>query len=154
TRGATVSALRTTSGRIACGTVLIAGGLWSPALCDLLGLHIPMQRVRAPAAETGPMPPGTIPGMLRGGTFGARQNRHRPVRLIGGYRMRGVLHDVSFADLRDLRVWAPALWQNRKDVALRFDPATLRAELKSAFARVRDRNGEVVVPRGYHPRSD
>ncbi len=73
--------------------------------------RIPMQRVRAPAVETGPMPPGTIPGFVRGSTFGAKRNHNGTIRITGGYRFSAMLHDLSLRDFRDLRVWVPALWQ-------------------------------------------
>jgi glycine/D-amino acid oxidase-like deaminating enzyme len=113
-----------------------------------------MQRVRAPAVETGPLPPNTIPGFLRAASFGAKQNRNGTIRVTGGYRFSEMLHDLSFNDLRDLRIWGPAFWQNRKDISLRFDPAGLKAELSCAVARLRDRNGGTVVPQGFQPRSN
>src|SRR3954453_9624547 len=153
-RGEAITAVETNAGSTACGTVVVAAGLWSPYLCDQLGLHIPMQRVRAPAVETGPLPPNTIPGFLRGATFGARQNRNGTIRVTGGYRFSAMLHDLSLNDLRDLRIWGPALWQNRKDVSFRFDPAGLKAEISSAIARRRAGEGQTVVPRGYQPPSN
>jgi glycine/D-amino acid oxidase-like deaminating enzyme len=151
--GPTITGVRTEQGLIGCGTVLVAAGIWAPLLCDRLGFHIPMQRVRAPAAETGPMPRNLIPGFLRAATFGARQNRNGTIRITGGYRFSAMLHDLSFSDLRDLRVWAPALWQNRKDVSLRLAPVGLKAELSCAIARLRTRGDQAFVPQGYHPPS-
>jgi glycine/D-amino acid oxidase-like deaminating enzyme len=110
-----------------------------------------MQRVRAPAAETGPMPRNLIPGFLRGAAFGARQNRNGMIRITGGYRYSAMLHDLSLNDFRDLRVWAPALWQNRKDVAIRLAPLSLKAELSSGLATLRARGAQTFVPQGYQP---
>ncbi|GIU94345.1 MAG: D-amino-acid oxidase [Gaiellaceae bacterium] len=149
--GGLVTAVRAGESSISCGAVVIAAGVWSSQLCDLLDFHIPMQRVRAPAAETVPLPPGAIPGFLRGSTFGARQNRNGTVRVTGGYRYSAMLHDLSFHDLRDLRVWAPALWKNRKDVSFRVDTGLLAAELACGWARLRGGNHRAVVPRDYHP---
>jgi glycine/D-amino acid oxidase-like deaminating enzyme len=148
-RGDEVAAVRTRAGLVGCGVVLVAAGVWSPRLCDLLDFHIPMQRVRAPALETEPLPAGTIPGFVRGSTFGARQNANGTLRLTGGYRYSAMLHDLSLNDLRDLRLWAPALWKNRKDVSLRVSPKTLGAELSSAVAALRAGKGQTVVPQGY-----
>lgn len=153
-RGETITAVKTRAGSVACGTVIVAAGLWSPYLCDQLGFHIPMQRVRAPAVETGPLPPNTIPGFLRAATFGARQNRNGTIRITGGYRFSAMLHDLSFNDLRDLRIWGPAFWQNRKDVSLRFDAPGLRTEISCALARLRAGDGQTVVPQGYQPPSN
>ena len=144
-----LAAVRTGAGLVACGTVIVAAGVWSPRLCDLLGLHVPMQRVRAPALETDPLPSGTIPGFVRGSTFGARQSANGTVRVTGGYRYSAMLHDLSLNDLRDLRLWAPAFWKNRKDVSLRVSPKALTAELSSAFAAVRAGKGQTVVPQGF-----
>ncbi|MGH7485245.1 MAG: NAD(P)/FAD-dependent oxidoreductase, partial [bacterium] len=149
--GDRVIAVTTKSGSFHGQYVLIAAGLWSPDLSRQLGLHIPMQRVRAPAVETGPMPPGTIPGFVRGSTFGAKQNRNGTIRVTGGYRYSAMLHDLSLRDFRDFKIWAPALWQNRKDVSLRLHPAGLRHELAAKMATVRARNGQTVVPQRFEP---
>lgn len=151
--GERVTGVRTANGRVHSGAVVVAAGLWSPDLCAQLGFHLPMQRVRAPAVETGPMLPGTIPGFVRGSTFGAKQNRNGTVRITGGYRFSAMLHDLSLRDFRDLRIWAPALWQNRKDVSFRVDPAGLRAELAAKLATRRRGDGEIVVPQRYEPAS-
>jgi glycine/D-amino acid oxidase-like deaminating enzyme len=149
--GERVTRVKTTNGSVRPETVVVAAGLWSPDLCEQLGLHIPMQRVRAPAVETGPMPPGTIPGFVRGSTFGAKQNRNGTIRITGGYRFSAMLHDLSLRDFRDLRIWAPALWQNRKDVSFRIDPAGLKIELGAMLATRRAPEGQVVLPQRYEP---
>lgn len=151
--GDRVVAVRTKSGRFTPGSVVVAAGLWSPELAEQLGLHIPMQRVRAPAIETEPMPSGTIPGFLRASRFGAKQSRDGTIRVTGGYRFSAMLHDLSIRDVRDLRVWGPAFWQNRKDVSLRLDITSLRHEVYAKAATIRARNGDVVIPRGQEPRS-
>jgi sarcosine oxidase subunit beta len=151
--GERIAEVKTTDRSVRPETVVIAAGLWSPDLCEQLGLHIPMQRVRAPAVETGPMPPGTIPGFVRGSTFGAKQNRNGTIRITGGYRFSAMLHDLSLRDFRDLRIWAPALWQNRKDVSFRVDPAGLKAELAAMLARRRAPEGTVVFPQRFEPPS-
>jgi glycine/D-amino acid oxidase-like deaminating enzyme len=149
--GDQITRVKTKSGSLSPENVVIAAGLWSPDLCGQLGFHIPMQRVRAPAVETGPMPPGTIPGFVRGSTFGAKQNRNGTIRVTGGYRYSAMLHDLSLRDFRDFRIWAPALWQNRKDVSFRLDPAGLKLELAAKMATMRARDGEVVFPQRYEP---
>jgi glycine/D-amino acid oxidase-like deaminating enzyme len=154
TDGQRVTAVRTREETIACGIAVVAAGLWSPDLCDVLGFHIPMQRVRAPAAETGPVPDNTIPGFLRASTFGARQNRDGTIRITGGYRYSAMLHDLSFRDLRDLRVWGPAFRKNRKEVSLRVSPRVLANEVGSAWERLRaGQNGQTFAPQGYEPTS-
>jgi glycine/D-amino acid oxidase-like deaminating enzyme len=149
--GDRITRVKTRSGSFSPETIVIAAGLWSPDLCAQLGFRIPMQRVRAPAVETGPMPPGTVPGFVRGSAFGAKQNRNGTIRITGGYRYSAMLHDLSLRDFRDFRIWAPALWQNRKDVSFRLDPAGLKLELAAKVATMRARDGEVVFPQRYEP---
>ena len=149
--GDRITRVKTKTGSFSPENVVIAAGLWSPDLCGQLGFHIPMQRVRAPAVETGPMPPGTIPGFVRGSGFGAKQNRNGTIRITGGYRYSAMLHDLSLRDFRDFKIWAPALWQNRKDVSFRFDPAGLKLELAAKVATMRARDGEIVFPQRYEP---
>lgn len=152
--GQRIDAVRTVDQAIPCDVVVVAAGLWSPNLCDLLGFHIPMQRVRAPAAETEPMPLGTIPGFLRGSTFGARQNADGTIRLTGGFRYSAMLHDISFRDLRDLPIWGPAVWKNRKDISFRISGKVMADEVGSAWKRWRTNgNGQTFVPQGYDPTS-
>ena len=153
-RGDRVDAVRTTSGPIAPAAVIVAAGLWSPELSKQLGLRIPMQRVRAPAVETGPMPPDTIPGFLRASAFGAKQNRNGTIRITGGYRFSAMLHDLSLRDFRNLRTWGPAFWQNRKDVSLRLDGSSMKGEIAAMFATMRAPNGDIFVPQGQEPRSN
>ena len=151
TAGERVLGVKTKNDLIQCGEVVVAAGLWSPDLCRLLGFHIPMQRVRAPAVETGPMLPGTIPGFVRGSTFGAKQNRNGTIRITGGYRYSAMLHDLSLRDFRDARIWGPALWQNRKDVSFRVDPRALKLEIAAKLAGRRGRDGEILFPQRYEP---
>jgi sarcosine oxidase subunit beta len=153
-QGDRIAGVRTTNGLLAPGVVVVAAGLWSPELAKQLGLHIPMQRVRAPAIETQAMPAGTIPGFLRASNFGAKQKRDGTIRVTGGYRFSAMLHDLSLRDFRDLRTWLPAFWKNRKDVSLRVDPACLRREVSAIFATARAKNGDIFVPRGQEPRSN
>jgi tyramine oxidase subunit A len=149
-----ITGVRTEHEILPCGVAIVAAGMWSPDLCDLLGFHIPMQRVRAPAAETGPVAPNTIPGFLRASTFGARQNRDGTIRITGGYRYSAMLHDLSFRDLRDLRIWGPALWKNRKDVSFRVSPSVLTDEMSASWRRLKTgRNGQTFAPQGYDPTS-
>jgi glycine/D-amino acid oxidase-like deaminating enzyme len=149
--GDRITAVRTNAGSISGETILVAAGLWSPDLCDRLDFHIPMQRVRAPAVEIGPMPLGTVPGFVRGSAFGAKQNRNGTIRITGGYRYSAMLHDLSLRDFRDFKIWAPAMWQNRKDVSFRLDPGVLKFDVRAAV-RARRANG-LVFPQRYEPRS-
>jgi glycine/D-amino acid oxidase-like deaminating enzyme len=136
--GPRVTAVMTSQGAIGCGLVVIAGGMWSSQLCDKLGFHIPMQRVRAPAVEVGPVPAGTVPGFLRAAAAGAKQNRNGTVRVTGGYRDAGMIHDVRLSDLRDMGVWGPRLWHGRDQVKIRVDLPSLAREARALVARRSD----------------
>ena len=46
TAGGTVTGVETTSGELAADTVVLAGGAWSPAFADQLGLDVPVDPVR------------------------------------------------------------------------------------------------------------
>jgi sarcosine oxidase subunit beta len=151
TDGDRVTGVETAAGELHPGAVVVAAGLSSPDICSRLGFHIPMQRVRAPAVETGPLPPGTIPGFVRGSTFGAKQNRNGTIRITGGYRFSAMLHDLSLRDFRDLKIWGPALWQNRKDVSFRLDPAALRFEVSALVAGLLGQNGKHAFPQRHEP---
>ena len=134
--GDTVSAVRLAGGeRLSCGVVLIAAGLWSPRLCDQLGVHIPYQRVRVPVGVTGPLAPGTVPGFLRAGRFGARQNADGTVRIIGGYRVSWTIHDFSLDDMQDLRLWGRVFLKHHAAFDLGIDFAVLRHDLARWFRR-------------------
>lgn len=154
TMGDRVTGIKTTRGSFHPETLVIAAGVWSPDLCRQLGFQIPMQRVRAPAVETGPLPPGTIPGFVRGATFGAKQNRNGTIRITGGYRYSAMLHDLSLRDFRDFGIWAPAVWQNRKDVSFRIDPSGLKHEIMALAATRRSRDGKLSFPQRYEPPSN
>ena len=132
----TVSAVRLAGDeRISCGVVLVAAGLWSPRLCDQLGVHIPYQRVRVPVGVTGPVAPGAVPGLLRAGRFGARQNADGTIRIIGGYRVSWTIHDFSLDDLRDLGLWGKVFLKHHAALSLGIDFGVLRHDLARRFRR-------------------
>ncbi|KOV92156.1 sarcosine oxidase subunit beta [Streptomyces sp. NRRL B-3648] len=62
-RGGTVTAVVTTLGRIATGTVICAAGAWSRAVGAMAGVDLPVQPLRRQIAVTGPVPglPDTLP---------------------------------------------------------------------------------------------
>lgn len=151
--GDTITAVRTGEMRVPCGDVIVAAGVWSASFCRRLGFALPMQRVRSPIAETGPVPGNVIPGFLRAGTFGARQNRNGTIRITGGYRRSAMLHDITFSDLRGLKTWGPSLWRNRRDVSLRVAPRQIAADASRAVAQLRFGGRRTIVPQQYEPPS-
>lgn len=134
--GENITGLRLAGGeRVSCGAVLIAAGLWSPRLCDQLSAHIPFQRVRVPVGVTGPVPEGTVPGFLRAGRFGARQNGDGTIRIIGGYRVSWTIHDFTFDDFRDLGLWGKVFLKHHAALSFGVDPGVLRHDLARLFRR-------------------
>ena len=129
--GGSVTAVRTGDPSVPCGTLVVSAGIWSSQLCDTLVSTSRCSTCGRRRRRRGRSPPGRSP-LSAGLHLGARQNRNGTVRITGGYRYSAMLHDLSFRDLRDLRLWAPLLWQNRKDVAFRLDPALLAASSGAA----------------------
>ncbi|MEU6595005.1 FAD-binding oxidoreductase [Streptomyces sp. NPDC046881] len=62
-RGATITAVATTLGRIETGTVICAAGAWSRAVGALVGVDLPVRPLRRQIAVTEPVPglPATLP---------------------------------------------------------------------------------------------
>ncbi|MER6463672.1 NAD(P)/FAD-dependent oxidoreductase [Streptomyces sp. NPDC001288] len=54
--GARITAVHTTRGRIATGTVICAAGAWSGAVGAMAGVDLPVQPLRRQIAVTGPVP--------------------------------------------------------------------------------------------------
>ena len=55
--GDRVTGVETDAGRIAAGTVVIAGGGWTPFLAATLGVDLPISPMRLQIVQTEPMPP-------------------------------------------------------------------------------------------------
>ena len=73
-----VAAAVTEKGRIACNSVLLAGGAWSRLFCGNLGIELPQLKVLASVMRTEPLAGGPEIS-ASGGLFGFRK------RLDGGY---------------------------------------------------------------------
>src|SRR5438309_4392282 len=78
TAGGRVSAAVTEKGRIACNTVVLAGGAWCRLFCGNLGLELPQLKVLATVMRTEPLGGGPEIS-ASGGLFGFRK------RMDGGY---------------------------------------------------------------------
>src|SRR6266404_5499748 len=78
TAGGRVSAVVTEKGRIACGSVVLAGGAWSWLFCGNLGVDLPQLKVLASVMRTEPLEGGPEIS-ASGGLFGFRK------RMDGGY---------------------------------------------------------------------
>jgi glycine/D-amino acid oxidase-like deaminating enzyme len=78
TAGGRVAAAVTEKGRIACDTVVLAGGAWCRLFCGNLGIELPQLKVRATVMRTEPFEGGPEIS-ASGGLFGFRK------RMDGGY---------------------------------------------------------------------
>ena len=72
------SAVVTERGRVACGSVVLAGGAWSRLFCGNLGIELPQLKVLATVMRTEPLDGGPEIS-ASGGLFGFRK------RMDGGY---------------------------------------------------------------------
>ena len=131
TSGGRVSAVVTEKGRIACDTVVLAGGAWSRRFCDNLGIPLPQLTVVNSVMRTEPLDTG-LTRSCSGGHFTFRK------RLDGGYT---VTHNhYSVADIvpdsfRLFRDFLPALMLDWKGLRLRLGKRFIEeARLKRRWA--------------------
>lgn len=115
TQGGRISGVVTEKGRIACDSVVLAGGAWSRLFCGNFGIELPALKVRASVMRTAP-----IDGAPEQGT-GGRGFAFRK-RLDGGYTVanRGASTAEIVPDsFRLFFQYMPALRAQWKDLRLR-----------------------------------
>jgi glycine/D-amino acid oxidase-like deaminating enzyme len=102
TSGGRVSGVVTEKGRIACASVVLAGGAWSRLFCGNLGIELPQLKVLASVMRTEPLSGGPEIS-ASGGLFGIRK------RMDGGYTVATL--GVRTIDLvpDNLRLFLPYL---------------------------------------------
>jgi glycine/D-amino acid oxidase-like deaminating enzyme len=111
--GGRITGVMTEKGRIACDTVVLAGGVWSRLFCGSLGLRLPQLKVRSAVMRTDPLEGGPE-ASCSGDGFGLRK------RLDGGYTVANWsanIADVVPDSFRFMRDFAPALlreWSSLK----------------------------------------
>lgn len=115
--GGRVRGLYSEHGRLACSTVVLAGGAWSTLFCANLGLRLPQLKVVASVLRTAPMPGG--PELAVGaGRYAFRK------RADGGYTIaqrNANLAPITPDSFRYLGDFLPALSKQFSEVRLRLD---------------------------------
>lgn len=151
TQGGRIAGVVTERGRIACGSVVLAGGVWSRLFCGSAGIRLPQLKVMSSVMRTEPLSGG--PEISCGGVgFGIRK------RLDGGYTIANWsdnVVDVVPDTLRFFRDFLPAFGMQRHTLRLRLGkkfteewqlPRRWPLDGSSPFERVR-----VLDPEPYKP---
>ncbi|MBA2509497.1 MAG: FAD-dependent oxidoreductase [Nocardioidaceae bacterium] len=99
--GGRITRVRTSGGDIEADTVVIACGVWSPALAEMAGAHIPLTPAVHQMISVGPIPQladreGEIsyPIVRDMDTF-CYERQHGADMEVGSYAHRAILHDVG-----------------------------------------------------------
>ena len=113
--GGRITGVVTERGRIACQSVVLAGGAWSRLFCGNQGIDLPQLRVLGSVMRTAPLPGG--PELAAGASnFGFRK------RLDGGYTIaqrNATIADILPDSIRLFRDFAPSWMANRQELRLR-----------------------------------
>lgn len=115
TAAGAVSGVVTEKGRIACQSVVLAGGVWSRQMCRSLGIRLPQLNVQGNVMRTAPLEGGPEVS-VRGRGFGLRK------RLDGGYNIAyGLSNEAQIVpdSFRYLFDFLPRLMIERKSIRLR-----------------------------------
>jgi glycine/D-amino acid oxidase-like deaminating enzyme len=108
--GGAVSGVQTERGLVPASCVVACGGAWTGKLLRPLGVPLPQRMVRSTVSRTAPVAPISRIGVWAPGVA-FRQRRDGRVNLGGG---GWTDHDVTLESLRDLRLFMPNYWKNRK----------------------------------------
>lgn len=114
TSGGRIAGVLTERSRIACRSVVLAGGVWSSLFCKSLGIRLPQLKVLASVLRTAPMEGG--PTVAAWGPGLALRKR-----LDGGYTVAhgSVVANVVPDSFRYFADFLPVLRMERKGVSLR-----------------------------------
>lgn len=146
-----ITGVVTERGRIACDSVVLAGGVWSRLFCSSLDLRLPQLKVRSSVMRTDPLDGGPDTS-CSGFGFGVRK------RLDGGYNVAswsGNVHDLVPDTLRFFVDFLPAARMEWDALRLRLGTAFLHEwrqpkrwslDAESPFERTR-----VLDPPPYEP---
>lgn len=114
--GGRISGVVTEHGRIACKSVVLAGGVWSRPFLENIGLDLPQLGVVSSVQRTTPAP------KLSESTFGGTSASIRP-RQDGGYtiaRSGASRFDIIPAAFKHFRVFTPVLRAEWRSIKIRF----------------------------------
>jgi glycine/D-amino acid oxidase-like deaminating enzyme len=112
TQGGRISGVVTERGRIACESVVLAGGVWSSLFCRPMDLRLPQLKVLSSVMRTEPLSGGPETS-ASGFGFGLRK------RLDGGYTVAswsGNVVDLVPDSFRFMRDFLPAMWMQRHEL--------------------------------------
>jgi glycine/D-amino acid oxidase-like deaminating enzyme len=115
TQAGRIAGVVTERGRIACDSVVLAGGIWSRLFCRPLDVRLPQLKVLSSVMRTEPLAGGPE-SSVSGFGFGLRK------RLDGGYTVAswsGNVADIVPDSVRFFTDFLPALRMRRGDVRLR-----------------------------------
>ncbi|UFN48857.1 FAD-binding oxidoreductase [Roseomonas sp. OT10] len=142
TKGGRVDAVVTERGRIACDSVVLAGGAWSRLFAGNAGIDLPQLKILGSVFRTGPVP--GAPEVSAGSNhFGFRK------RLDGGYTVSRRNASISVLTPDSFRLFAdfaPTLVKSWRELRLRVGsqfltewntPRRWRMDEQSPFERVR-----------------
>ena len=110
-----IAGVVTEKGRVACGTVILAGGAWSRLFCGNEGLDLPQLKMLGSVFATAPMPGGPD-ATVGGSTFAFRK------RLDGGYtvaRRNGSISHITPDSFRLFFDFLPSLIKGWDELKLR-----------------------------------
>ena len=122
TAGGRIAGVVTEQGRIACDSVVLAGGVWSRLFCGNLDLRLPQLRVMSSVMRTEPLAGGPETS-ASGFGFGLRK------RLDGGYTVAnwsGNVADIVPDSIRFMRDFMPAFRLQRQNIRLRLGGGFLK----------------------------
>jgi glycine/D-amino acid oxidase-like deaminating enzyme len=137
-----ISGVITEKGRIACSSVVVAGGVWSRLFCANLDLDLPQLKVLASVSRTAPLPGGPTLSLCGPG-FGFRK------REDGGYivsQAGAIIADIVPDSFRMFRRFLPTMKAEWKGLRFRLGarfveewrtPRRWRLDRPSPFERVR-----------------
>jgi glycine/D-amino acid oxidase-like deaminating enzyme len=102
-------------GKVACESVVLAGGAWSSLFCRALDVNLPQLKVLASVLRTGPIEGGPSPAAWAPG-LALRK------RLDGSYTVSdgNVIADIVPDSFRFLTQFLPLLRMERKGITLKF----------------------------------